>query len=255
MNEAVAAWASAHALALFIGLPLLTGGAALGVVSAYAGGSRRRRVLIVGAGLALLLLVFLSLALAVRREGGVVAFDGALAEALSMSLDTSLLWVLSWFTYLGDRDFLTLLAVSMTLYLLWTRWWRLAVFCAVTTGVNGALNWLLKHTFERVRPVHDHGYASVAGWSFPSGHASAAMAVYGTACYLIWRLAPPAWRLPTVAVSAALIMAIGLSRILLQVHFASDVAAGFAISLAWTALCVAAAERWWPSGRAEQEPQ
>jgi undecaprenyl-diphosphatase len=81
------------------------------------------------------------------------------------------------------------------------------------------------------------------------------MAVYGTACYLVWRLAPAPWRTPCVAVFAALIMAVGLSRILLQVHFASDVVAGFAVSLAWLAFCVAVAERCWPSGRAEQEPQ
>jgi undecaprenyl-diphosphatase len=193
--------------------------------------------------------------MAVQRQGGIVAFDGALADALSMTMDTSLLWLLSWFTYLGDRNFLTVLSVLMTLYLLWTGWWRLAAFCAIATGVGGAINWLLKHTFERVRPEHDHGYATVAGWSFPSGHASAAMAVYGTACYLVWRLAPPAWRWPCVAVSAALIMAIGLSRILLQVHFASDVVAGLAVSLAWLSVCVAVAERHCTSRRAEQDLQ
>ncbi|MNL57305.1 PAP2 superfamily protein [compost metagenome] len=78
------------------------------------------------------------------------------------------------------------------------------------------------------------------------------MAVYGTACYLVWRLAPASWRLPCVAVAAALIMAIGLSRILLQVHFASDVTAGFAVTLAWLAVCAAVAERYCGSRRAEQ---
>lgn len=255
MNDVYAAWASAHALELFIGLPLVTGAAAVFVMRAYVGSSRRGRAVISIAGVGVLLLVFLALAAAVRSQGGIVAFDGALADALSMSMSSSLLWALSWFTYLGDRNFLTVLSVGMTLYLLWTGWWRLAAFCAIATGVGGALNWVLKHTFERVRPEHDHGYAAVAGWSFPSGHASAAMAVYGTACYLVWRLAPAPWRTPCVAVFAALIMAVGLSRILLQVHFASDVVAGFAVSLAWLAFCVAVAERWWPSGRAEQEPQ
>lgn len=255
MNEGFAAWVSAHALILFIGLPLASGMAALGFVRLYVAGSRRRRAWMLGLGLSGLVLAFGVLAAAVRSEGTVVAFDGALADALSMSMDSSLLWALSWFTYLGDRNFLIVLSVAMTLYLIWTGWWRLAAFTAIATGVNGALNALLKHTFERVRPVHDHGFVSAAGWSFPSGHASAAMAVYGTACYLIWRLAPTAWRGPTVAAGAALIVAIGLSRILLQVHFASDVMAGFAVSLAWMAGCIIVAERWWPSGRAEQEPQ
>lgn len=255
MTETCAAWVSTYALEIFIALPLLTGAAAFFAARAYASCSRRARKAIFASGVAVLLLLFLGLAAAVQRHGGIVAFDGALADALSMTMDSSLLWVLSWFTYLGDRDFLTVLSVLMTLYLLWTGWWRLAAFCAIATGLGGALNWLLKHTFERVRPEHDHGYAAVAGWSFPSGHASAAMAVYGTACYLVWRLAPPAWRWPAVALAAALVMAIGLSRILLQVHFASDVAAGFAVSLAWLSVCVAVAERYCTSRRAEQDPQ
>lgn len=255
MTDAWAAWAASHALELFIALPLLAGAAAFWGMRAYVGRPRRARHAIYASSLAVWLLLFLGLAMAVQRQGGIVAFDGALADALSMTMDTSLLWLLSWFTYLGDRNFLTVLSVLMTLYLLWTGWWRLAAFCAIATGVGGAINWLLKHTFERVRPEHDHGYATVAGWSFPSGHASAAMAVYGTACYLVWRLAPPAWRWPCVAVSAALIMAIGLSRILLQVHFASDVVAGLAVSLAWLSVCVAVAERHCTSRRAEQDLQ
>jgi undecaprenyl-diphosphatase len=50
-------------------------------------------------------------------------------------------------------------------------------------------------------------------------------------------------------------MAIGLSRILLQVHFASDVVAGFAVSLGWLVLCVAAVERLHVSGRWVQRVQ
>ena len=75
------------------------------------------------------------------------------------------------------------------------------------------------------------------------------MAVYGTACYLVWRLAPAAWHKPGLALAAALVAAIGLSRVLLQVHFASDVAAGWAISLAWMILCVGLAEGLRASGR------
>lgn len=254
MTEVYAEWAASHAMELFIALPVLAGAAAFFVVRAFAGGSTVARRAMFGAGVSAAVLIFVAFAWAVHSEGRVVAFDGALANALSMSMDPSLLWLLSWFTYLGDRNFLTVLSVAMTLYLLWTGWWRLAAFCAITTGLGGALNWVLKHSIERVRPEHDHGFVAATGWSFPSGHASAAMAVYGTACYLVWRLAPAPWRWPCVAVAAALIMAIGLSRILLQVHFASDVAAGFAVTLAWLAVCVAAAERYGGSRRAEQQP-
>ncbi|EHK66667.1 phosphatase PAP2 family protein [Achromobacter arsenitoxydans] len=243
MTDIYAAWAAAHAMQLFIVLPLLSGAAALLFMHCYRRLSGGGRAVLFGSTIGVSLAIFLLLALAVERRGHVVAFDEALANALSMSMSTSMLWLLSWFTYLGDRTLLTVIGVLMTAGLLWRRLWGLALFCAVATGLGGALNWLLKHTFERVRPVHDHGYSAATGWSFPSGHSSASMAVYGTACYLLWRLAPPAWRMPCVALMAALIMAIGLSRILLQVHFASDVAAGLAVSLGWLAICIAAVER------------
>lgn len=247
MTDAYAAWAAAHALQLFIALPLLAAAAALALAYCWPRLPGGGRLVVFALGASAALALFLILAYAIERQGAVVAFDQALARALGMSMSTPLLWLLSWFTYLGDRNFLTVVSVLMTLFLLLRRQWGLAVVCAVATGVGGALNWLLKHAFERVRPEHEHGYASAAGWSFPSGHSSAAMAVYGMACYLLWRLAPPAWRLPGTALLAALIMAIGLSRILLQVHFASDVLAGFAVSLAWLALCVAVAQRLRPS--------
>jgi membrane-associated phospholipid phosphatase len=243
MTDVYAAWAAAHALQLFIALPLLTGAAALLFVRGYLRLAPSGRAVMFAAATCAAFALFLALAISVQRQGTVVAFDSALANALSMSMSTALLWLLSWFTYLGDRNFLTGLSVLMTLYLLWRGLWPLALFCAVATGLGGALNWLLKHTFERVRPDHEHGYVNAVGWSFPSGHSSASMAVYGVACYLLWRLAPPAWRTPCVAFMAALIMAIGLSRILLQVHFASDVMAGLSVSLGWLALCVAVAER------------
>lgn len=255
MTDVYAAWAAAHALHLFIALPLLTGAAALLVVRGYLRLSPGGRAVMFAAATCAAFSLFLVFAISVQRQGAVVAFDSALANALSMSMSTSLLWLLSWFTYLGDRNFLTALSVLMTLYLLWRGLWQLALFCAVATGLGGALNWLLKHTFERVRPDHEHGYVNAVGWSFPSGHSSASMAVYGVACYLLWRLAPPSWRTPSVAFMAALIMAIGLSRILLQVHFASDVIAGLSVSLGWLALCVAVAERLSLSGGAGQRVQ
>ena len=252
MIDAYAVWVASHALLLFTLLPLAAAALAVGLARAQARVAPAVRMAGWTAAVALAAAVFLALAAAVTRPGVVVEFDSALAGALSMSMADSVLWLLSWFTTLGDRNFLTVLAVLVTAALLWRRQWRLAAFYAAATGGSGLLNRLLKLGFERVRPEHDHGFATALGWSFPSGHASAAMAVYGGACYLAWRLAPVAWRLPCVALAAGLVMAIGLSRVLLQVHFASDVAAGFAVTFAWLALCVAATESLAGSARRDQ---
>lgn len=240
--EASAAWLAAYPLAMLLLPSAAAAGMALFVwrhVDALSDDVRRIRYY--GAMALAAVLGFAVLALSVHGEGGLVAFDTALARHLGASVSPGLLQALSWFTHLGDRAFLTGVAIALTVLLLARRRWLLAAFCAAATGGGGALNWLLKHGFRRVRPDYAHGYVA-DGWSFPSGHASAAIAVYGTACYLLLRIAPARWRPACVAVTAALVVAIGVSRILLQVHFASDVAAGFAANGAWLALCVAVVE-------------
>jgi len=187
---------------------------------------------------ALLLVLFVVLAASVRRQDGIVLFDVALAQALSFAMPESLLWGLSWFTYLGDRDFLVLVSAAMVLALLLRRKMVLAAGCVAATAGAGIWNWVLKHAFERARPEHLHGFVQAQGWSFPSGHASAAMAVYGVGCYLLLCRVAPAWRLACLCGAVALIALIGASRILLQVHFFSDVAAGFAVSGAWLLVCL-----------------
>jgi membrane-associated phospholipid phosphatase len=65
---------------------------------------------------------------------------------------------------------------------------------------------------------------------------------YGMLAYLAQRLAPPRWRRASLLAAAAVAFTTGSSRVFLQVHYASDVLAGFASGLAWLALCVLACE-------------
>lgn len=188
--------------------------------------------------------VFILLAMLITADGALVRFDQALAASLSLSVSPSLLWLLSWFTHLGDRNFLIMIAAVMTAGLLWRRAWRLAWMCVAVTAGGGLLNMLMKHVFQRMRPEHLHGYVQEHGWSFPSGHASGTMAVYGFACYLAICLLPARWHHRCLAGAALLISAIGISRVLLQVHYLSDVLAGFALSLAWLSMCLAVMGRW-----------
>src|SRR3546814_1282338 len=120
----------------------------------------------------------------------------------------------------------------MTAVLLWGRQCGLAVACAVATCGSGALNQALKHLFQRIRPEHVHGYANADGWSFPSGHASAALAVYGFACYLALRVLPPRWHAPCLAAAAALVTAIGASRVLRSEEHTSELQSLMRISYA-----------------------
>ena len=95
------------------------------------------------------------------------------------------------------------------------------------------LNILLKELFSRPRPF-ELMLITENGYSFPSGHSMASMAFYGFIIYLICH---SNWSKKSKMISnlllSILILLIGISRIYLGVHYASDVIAGFSISMAY----------------------
>ncbi len=190
--------------------------------------------------------MFFELADEIGVDEDLARFDSALATALSQHLSTEVLRATAMITHLGDSAFLIGLGVLVTVTLLLMRRALLALTWAVATGAGALLNLLLKSIFERSRPLHDHGVVVVDGWSFPSGHASGAMLVYGLLAYVLIRLTPHRWHLPIAIVAVALIVFVGFSRVLLQVHYLSDVLAGYLSGAAWGLLCVTGLEavRW-----------
>lgn len=100
------------------------------------------------------------------------------------------------------------------------------------------LNQLLKNIVQRPRPS---GYQLIVetGYSFPSGHSMVSMAFYGL---LIWMVLHYVFdrrkRHLLVAALIMLIVMVGVSRIYLGVHYASDVVAGFFVSMAWLGVYV-----------------
>jgi membrane-associated phospholipid phosphatase len=97
----------------------------------------------------------------------------------------------------------------------------------------------LKLGFERERPFFPDPLATESTYSFPSGHASVSLAVYGTIGYILARHASTRRKqFAALAGAAVLVLLIGLSRLYLGVHYLSDVIAGFSLGLAWVALCV-----------------
>jgi undecaprenyl-diphosphatase len=170
------------------------------------------------------------------------AFDLALAAALAQRLGDGALRVFGAITHLGDPLLLWPLALGVAALLAWRGEWLLAAGWAATTGGGSLLNWGLKQFFARTRPLHDHGFASADGFSFPSGHASGTLLVFGMLAYLVVRHSAPRWHLPVAALALATIVFVGASRVLLQVHWFSDVLAGWANAAAWAALCIAALE-------------
>jgi len=93
---------------------------------------------------------------------------------------------------------------------------------------------ILKDLISRPRPAGEHlTYAT--GFSFPSGHAMISMAFYGFLAYLLWINLPTKGGRWGAGLLGVLILSIGISRVYLNVHYASDVLAGFLLGglLVW----------------------
>lgn len=198
-----------------------------------------------------------------RPGGGWGALDDAMAQGLREHAGTA---VLQWFavlTHLGDSWALAAVTVLVAAGLWLRRHRLLATAWLVAMAGNGALTKVLKNVFERVRPEHAHGIAEASGYSFPSGHSSASMVAYAMLAYLATRLLPRAWHLPAALLAGALIFTTGWSRVVLHVHYVSDVLAGWLLGGTWmvcTVLIVESVSRWrrpalaTPAESAAQQP-
>lgn len=169
-------------------------------------------------------------------------FDDTLAAALRERVHPHTLQIFATVTHLGDFIWLSALCLVVTALLLWRGHRLLALGWFAALAGNGLLTRLLKALFERSRPLHDHGYSLAHGWSFPSGHASGALVAYGMLAYLLILATRRAWHLPITLLAITLVLLIGYSRIVLQVHYFSDVLAGFLSAGAWLIVSIAAIE-------------
>ncbi len=140
-------------------------------------------------------------------------------------------------TLLGDPIGITVVAAGLAL-VLWRRGHaRLALYVVAARLGAIVLSQGLKHLVDRARPVFDAPVAEALGPSFPSGHALGS-AVFWTTCavLLVPRVGRPRRLLAGAVLVAVLVAA---SRVLLGVHYLSDVTGGLLLGLGWTAVCTA----------------
>jgi undecaprenyl-diphosphatase len=129
-------------------------------------------------------------------------------------------------TKLGSFWAVTFLAVGFTILLVVRGKWRDVLFmdgCVITAW------WImirLKELLARPRPLGEHlTYAT--GFSFPSGHAMVSTALYGFLAYLALQYIPGRSGKIIAYILIILVFLIGISRVYLNVHYFSDVVAGF----------------------------
>ena len=122
------------------------------------------------------------------------------------------------------------LSIAGALWLFWTgRRQRALLLLATTLGGRLAIS-LLKDVVDRPRPILSEHLVAVQSASFPSGHAGNSMIVLLALALLLPERHRRAW----IAAALCLAALIGLSRVILGVHWPSDVIGGWTFGLAWT---------------------
>ncbi|MDH0867089.1 phosphatase PAP2 family protein [Mitsuaria sp. GD03876] len=191
-------------------------------------------------------MLFAEIAEAVHVEHTLGQLDEAFIVAMIDRVPDAALHAFYLLTFLGNRETQIAIGVLGAIGLLALRRRGLALGWSLALLGNAALNPLLKHVFERARPVHPTHWLTEDGFSFPSGHSSGTVMTMGMLAFLAVRLLPRRWHVPAWIAAAALAFSVGASRVFLRVHFPSDVLAGFASGSAWLTVSIVSIElaRW-----------
>lgn len=149
-----------------------------------------------------------------------------------------LMVAVSWPGYLGRQ---WVVALCIAALLLRFRLRIEAAWLMISLGSCWLVVNAIKFIIGRPRPTPDivEVYAQSSTRSFPSGHVTSYMALYGFLFYLVYTLMRPSLsRSALLIVFGALIALVGLSRVYLGAHWASDVLGGYCFGFFWLALMI-----------------
>jgi undecaprenyl-diphosphatase len=189
-------------------------------------------VLAIGGGVLLGLLAYL-----VRTKSGLIGFDNGVAKWGNRQASPWSTHLLDGITQLGS--IYTVLGLSVVLAVAATireRSMWVVAFVVAAVGGEEIVTTAVKHLVDRTRPTFNPAAATL-GPSFPSGHSATAAVFYATAALLLGRVRPRAVRAVLAGLAAGIAVAVAASRVLLDVHWTSDVIGGLALGWAWFAVC------------------
>jgi len=176
----------------------------------------------------------------IRTSSGVVRVDQTVARWAATHTGTGSFRMLQILTALGSTPVIIAVALAGALF----GWWKrrgisIPLFLTLVVVGQLAASNLIKFTVEHVRP--DLGPMGALGTpSFPSGHSTAAAATYAALALVIGRDLSARARAALGGLAVGVAIAVAGSRVLLGVHWLSDVVAGLILGWTWFAVCAVA---------------
>ena len=165
------------------------------------------------------------------------SFDGAVQGWMLAHQDPRLEAVFLWITRIGGLMGMRVLAVAGAAYLWFRGHRRVAAGVLVVPVVADLLFNTAKRIYARPRPLGLGGRVD-SSYSFPSGHATVSAAVCCTLAYVLWREGFVG-RWTALAFAVVVPILVGVSRLYLNVHWATDVLGGWIVGLMIAALSAA----------------
>lgn len=172
-----------------------------------------------------------------------LSWDTAGLRAIALRAGQSPGWLIEsfqWITWAGDAAQRSIVMIGFALVLLSKKRWRAALIMLIFPAVAGASSSILKQLFARSRPDIVPHLDSFSNLSFPSGHATSATAILILAALIVPTRQRGLW-LALAGGGAALVAS---SRLLLGVHWPSDIVGGMAWGLGFALAGQAMARAW-----------
>jgi membrane-associated phospholipid phosphatase len=192
-------------------------------------------IVAIGGGVVTAVLAYL-----IRTNAQLLGIDNGVAKWGNRHATATSTHVLDDLTQLGSIYVVVGLCVVLALtesFRQRTVW--VPLFLIAVIGGEEILTTSVKQLADRVRPAFNPAAATL-GPSFPSGHSATAAAFYATAALLIGRWRPRRTRAALAGLAAGIAVGVAATRVLLDVHWVTDVIAGLSLGWAWFAVCAIA---------------
>lgn len=163
-------------------------------------------------------------------------FDQSVGQLITPFQSPEATSIMADLTFFGSHLFLFPAYILLIILVAVKKSKRLALNITAIGLTSTGVLFTIKEIFQRHRPL-DPLIQHVAGFSFPSGHSFSSFTFYGLVAYVLWQTnISKAWKITAAIFLFFLAMMIAFSRVYLRVHFASDVVAGFCLSVVWLLL-------------------
>jgi membrane-associated phospholipid phosphatase len=188
-----------------------------------------------------ILALFAGLVEDVVTADSIVTTDLFVSQHMSVLHETNIVPAFIFITSLGSTPITCLIVLLTAIICAVVRQPYLLIGLLLSTIGSTTFTFLSKVVFQRARPIDI--LLSEQTYSFPSGHATISIALYGFIAYLVVRFGNHfAHQVRFLSLAIFLCLLIGLSRILLNEHYLSDVMGGFLVGALWLTIAISVME-------------